>query len=139
LAITMERWLSRVEQVKELTALPLSPKERTAYLPEMIAKVTSRLRLTRTIEGVDTLCPAAVAHGQIRYRQQYTAPLIAQESRILQVCIFETVERNMAAVSFPTLMADVMIVADEVDSQLKQTIESFLTMQREQVASGASA
>jgi hypothetical protein len=45
----------------------------------------------------------------------------------------------MATVKFPTLMADVMIVADEVDSQLKQTIESFLAMQREQVASGASA
>jgi len=139
LAITMERWLSRVEQVEELTALPLSPKERTAYLPGMIGNITSRLRQTRAIEGIDKLCPAAVAHGQIRYRQGYTAPLIVQESRILQVCIFETVERNMATVKFPTLMADVMIVADEVDAQLKQTIESFLTMQREKVASGASA
>jgi DNA-binding response OmpR family regulator len=138
LAITMERWLSRVEQVEGLTALPLSPKERTAYLPEMIGNITSRLRLTRVIEAIDTLCPAAVAHGQIRHRQGYTAPLIVQESRILQVCIFETVERNMATVNFPTLMADVMIVADEVDAQLKQTIESFLTMQREKVASGAS-
>jgi hypothetical protein len=127
-----------VEQVEELTALPLSPKERTAYLPEMIGNITSRLRLTRVIEAIDTLCPAAVAHGQIRHRQGYTAPLIVQESRILQVCIFETVERNMATVNFPTLMADVMIVADEVDAQLKQTIESFLTMQREKVASGAS-
>jgi DNA-binding response OmpR family regulator len=139
MTITMERWLSRVEQVKELIALPLSPTERTAYLPEMIANITSRLRLTRSIEAIDTVCPAAVAHGQIRYRQGYTPPMIVQESRILQVCIFETIERNMATVKFPTLMADVMIVADEVDSQLKQTIESFLTMQREQVASGASA
>jgi len=138
LAITMERWLSRVEQVEELTALRLSPKERTAYLPQMIGAITSRLRLTRAIEGTDKLCPAAVAHGQIRYRQDYTAPLIVQESRILQVCIFETVERNMATVNFPTLMPDVMIVADEVDGQLKQTIESFLIAQREK-ASGASA
>jgi CheY-like chemotaxis protein len=138
LAITMERWLSRVEQVEELTALRLSPKERTAYLPQMIGTVTSRLRLTRAIEGIDKRCPAAVAHGQIRYRQGYTAPLIVQESRILQVCIFETVERNMATVNFPTLMADVMIVADEVDAQLKQTIQSFLTAQQEK-ASGASA
>jgi CheY-like chemotaxis protein len=136
---TMERWLSRVEQVDELSALPLSPKERTAYLPEMICNITSRLRVSRAIEAIDTLCPAALAHGQIRHRQGYTAPLIVQESRILQVCIFETIERNMATVNFPTLMADVMIVADEVDAQLKQTIESFLTMQREKVASGASA
>jgi DNA-binding response OmpR family regulator len=137
MTITMERWLSRVEQVKELTALPLSPKERTAYLPEMIGNITTRLRLTRAIEAIDTVCAAAVAHGQIRHRQGYTAPMIVQESRILQVCIFETIERNMATVTFPTLMADVMIVADEVDSQLKQTIESFLTAHREK-ASGAA-
>jgi DNA-binding response OmpR family regulator len=138
LALTMRRWLSRVEQVEELAALPLSPKERTAYLPEMIGNITSRLRLTRAIEAIDTPCPAAVAHGQIRHRQGYTAPLIVQESRILQVCIFETIERNIATVTFPTLMGDVMIVADEVDSQLKQTIESFLTAQREKVAFRAS-
>ena len=138
LTIIMERWLSRVEQVEELTALPLSPKERTAYLPEMIANITSRLRLTRAIEAIDTVCPAAVAHGQIRYRQGYTAPMIVQESRILQICIFETIERNMGTVKFSTLMADVMIVADEVDSQLKQTIESFLTMQKEKAASGTA-
>jgi len=138
LTIIMERWLSRVEQVEELTALPLSPKERTAYLPEMIANITSRLCLTRAIEAIDTICPAAVAHGQIRYRQGYTAPMIVQESRILQVCIFETIERNMGTAKFSTLMADVMIVADEVDSQLKQTIESFLTMQKEKAASGTA-
>jgi DNA-binding response OmpR family regulator len=137
LGITMARWLSRVEQLEELTVLPLSPKERTAYLPEMIGNITTRLRQTRAIEGIDMPCPAAVAHGQVRYRQGYTAPLIVQESRILQVCIFETVERNMATVDFPSLMADVMIVADEVDAQLKQTIDSFLTMQQEKVASGA--
>lgn len=131
----IHRWLARVEQVKELAALPLAPEERTAYLPEIVKSVRSRLRSVHTIEVVDCPSPAAVAHGQCRYRQGYTAPLIVQESRLLQVSIFETIQRNLAVVDFTTVLPDIMIIADEVDSQLKQTIDSFLTMQQ----GGASA
>jgi DNA-binding response OmpR family regulator len=129
-AITMQRWLSRVEQVKELTRLPVSPKERTEYLPEIMRNITAHLRAMRDLQLVNTPSPAAVAHGQLRYRQGYTAPLIVLESRILQVSIFETVHRNLATVDFASVLPDVMIVADEVDCQLTQSIDSFLTMQR---------
>jgi CheY-like chemotaxis protein len=129
--ILMERWLERVEKVGELTALPLPLKERTAYLPEIMKSVTSRLRHVRSLEAIDSPSAAAVAHGKCRYRQGYTAPLIVQESRILQVSIFETIERNLSTVDFTAVLPDIMIIADEVDSQLKQTIDTFLTMQQE--------
>jgi CheY-like chemotaxis protein len=129
-ATLMQRWLGRVEQVKELAALPLAPDERTAYLPDIVKSVRTRLRIVRAVEVIDYPSPAAVAHGQVRYRQGYTAPLIVQESRLLQVSIFETIERNLAVVDFTTVLPDIMIIADEVDSQLKQTIASFLTMQQ---------
>jgi hypothetical protein len=77
---------------------------------------------------IDRPCAAAVAHGQLRHRQGYTAPLIVQESRILQVCIFETIQRNLATVDFTSVLPDIMIIADEVDSQLKQSIGSFLAL-----------
>jgi hypothetical protein len=125
-AITMQRWLSRVEQVGELNSLSLTAKQRTEYLPEMMRTITARLRADRTIEAVENPSPAAVAHGQLRYRQGYTAPLIVEESRVLQVCIFETIQRNLATVDFTAVLPDIMIIADEVDSQLKQSIGSFL-------------
>jgi CheY-like chemotaxis protein len=133
-AILIQRWLARVEGVKELVAIPLTASERAMYLPEMIRSITARLRGTREIEAADVPAPAAVIHGQCRYRQGYTAPMIVQESRLLQVSIFETVERNLATVDFTRVLPDIMIIADEVDSQLKQTIHSFLTVQREEVA-----
>jgi hypothetical protein len=37
-------------------------------------------------------------------------------------------------VDFNSVLPDIMIIADEVDSELKQTIASFLAMQREDVA-----
>ena len=126
-AITIQRWLSRVEQVAELNSLALTVKQRTEYLPEMMRNITARLRADRAIEAVENPSPAAVAHGQLRCRQGYTAPLMVQESRMLQVCLFETIERNLATVDFTAVLPDIMIIADEVDAQLKQSIGSFLT------------
>jgi DNA-binding NtrC family response regulator len=130
LVVLTRRWLSRVEEVKELAAIPLAAKERTAYLPEIIRTVTKRLRVIREIEAIDNPCAAAVVHGQFRSGQGYTAPMIVQESRILQVCIFETIQRNLSTVDFSVVLPDIMIIADEVDSQLKQTLQSFLSMQK---------
>jgi hypothetical protein len=46
----------------------------------------------------------------------------------LQVSIFETIQHNLATVDFTAVLPDIMIVADEVDSQCRQTIASFLSM-----------
>jgi CheY-like chemotaxis protein len=130
LAILIQRWLERVERVKELVAIPISKEERAKYLPEMLRSITARLRGTRDIEPTDCASPAAIGHGQCRYRQGYTPPLIVQESRLLQVSIFETIQLNLSTVDFTSVLPDIMIIADEVDSQLKQTIASFLTLQQ---------
>ena len=133
--ITMQRWLSRVEKVEELTCVQLTADERADHLPEMLRNISARLRRIRVIEAIANPSPAAVAHGQLRYRQGYTAPLMVQESRILQVCIFETIQRNLANVDFGLILPDIMLIADEVDSQLAQSVESFLTTQRGVAAS----
>ena len=130
LDITIQRWLLRVEKVTELAAIPLSVKDRGAYLPDIIKSITVRLRGDHNVAVVDSFCPAAVMHGQVRGRQGYTAPLMVQESRLLQVCIFETIQRNLSTVDFTAVLPDIMIIADEVDSQLKQAIDSFLRTQR---------
>jgi CheY-like chemotaxis protein len=139
IAITIQRWLARVERVSELNSLSLTAKQRTEYLPEMMRNISARLRADRTIEAVENPSPASVAHGQLRCRQGYTAPLIVQESRMLQVSIFETIERNLATVDFTAVLPDIMIIADEVDAQLKQAIDSFLTMERGKAALASSA
>ena len=124
----------RVGHSKELASVPLTDTERTAHLPEIIKNIVARLRQTRALEAIAIPSPAAVSHGQLRFRQGYTAPMMVQESRILQVSIFETIQRNLSRVDFSLLLPDVMILADEVDSQLAQSIDSFLKMQRGMMA-----
>jgi hypothetical protein len=52
--------------------------------------------------------------------------MMVEESRILQVSIFETLRNNLSSVDFSLLLTDVMTIADEVDWQLKQTLTSFM-------------
>jgi hypothetical protein len=66
-----------------------------------------------------------LAHGRVRSEQGYTAAMLVEESRILQVCIFQTLRNNLSAVDLALVLTDVMTIADEVDSQLKQTMTSF--------------
>ena len=51
--------------------------------------------------------------------------MIIEESRILQVSIFDTLRKSLTTVDFSLLLADVMTIADECDSQLKQAVLSF--------------
>jgi DNA-binding response OmpR family regulator len=136
--VTVQRWLTRVEDVEKLSSLPLTADERTDHLPELIRNVAERLRKIRVIEAVPNPSPAAVAHGELRYRQGYTPPMLVQESRILQVSIFETIQRNLATVDFALVLPDIMLIADEVDSQLAQSIDSFLTTQQGAMPPGSA-
>ncbi len=62
-------------------------------------------------------------------QQGYTAAMVVDESRILQVCIFSTLHRNERRVKFSKLLPDVVTIADEVDAQLKQQILCFLPVE----------
>ena len=45
---------------------------------------------------------------------------------MLQVSIFETLQKNLASIDFSVLLNGVMTIADEVDSQLSQAMDSYI-------------
>jgi len=51
--------------------------------------------------------------------------MMVEESRNLQVSIFNTLQNNLGTADFSTLLLDVMTIADEVDSQLKQSLIGY--------------
>jgi hypothetical protein len=52
--------------------------------------------------------------------------MMVEESRMLQVCIIQTLQNNLATIDFSVLLIGVMTIADEVDSQLSQAMESYI-------------
>jgi ActR/RegA family two-component response regulator len=121
---TIHEWLSRAEQNTELTAVPLSGPERTGHLPQLISDLVYRLRLVPNVKT--PISRSAYLHGVLRRKQGYTVSMLVEESRILQVSIFHTLQANMEIVDFSNVLLDVMVIADEVDSQLKQTVLGFM-------------
>ena len=51
--------------------------------------------------------------------------MMVQESRILQVSILETLQLNLVDIDFSVSLIGVMTIADEVDLQLSQAMESY--------------
>ena len=61
---------------------------------------------------------------------------MVEESRRLQVSIFRTLQNNLANIDFRLVLLSVMTIADEVDSQLSQAMESYVA---ESLAEAVSA
>jgi len=122
---TIRNWLDAVEQDTELTCIPLNRIERTGHLPRLLQDLVARLQLDSGLPAPISM--AARDHGEMRLQQGYTAAMVVEESRILQVSLFSTLQRNLCGVDFSRLLLDVVTIADEVDSQLKQAMFSYVT------------
>jgi DNA-binding response OmpR family regulator len=127
-ASIIEIWLERAKQNQRLNNLSLSDAERTGHLPKLVEDVALRLsQSSASDQDSDArFSAAAVLHGELRFRQGYTPAMLVHESRLLQVAIFGTLQKNLNHLDFSLLLPDVMAVADEIDSQLTQSMESYM-------------
>ena len=128
----VEDWLVRAKQSKELNHVQLSDQERTGHLPKLVEDLVVRLSSPNAAakDSDAVFSDAASAHGTLRYRQGYTPAMLVHESRILQVTLFGTLQRNLSCLDFSLLLPDVMTIADEVDAQLTQSMDSYMNAMR---------
>ena len=108
-----------------LMSVPLSIEQRGSHLPMVFSDLVYRLRSQRPIGTKEMKSAAAARHGVNRFRQGYTAAMLVEESRMLQVSIFNTLQDNLANIDYSVLLIGVMTIADEIDFQLSQAIESY--------------
>ena len=125
---TINNWITLVELEPKLMVVPLSRERRCAHLPRVLCDLVDRLRhpIPKPLGTKELISVAAAEHGEDRRKQGYTAAMMVEESRMLQVCIFQTLQNNLAGIDFSTLLIEVMTIADEVDSQLSQAMESYI-------------
>ena len=132
----VEAWLARAKRSSELIVVPLGYQERTGHLPKLVEDLALRLsRPVATDKDSDAIfSAAAVAHGKLRFQQGYTPAMLVHESRILQVTIFGTLQINLESLDFSLLLPDVMTIADEVDAQLTQSMDSYMKAMQKSAA-----
>jgi hypothetical protein len=120
---TIKEWLRRVNLVPELTAITLSDADRTGHLRKLYYDLISRLRLVK--DAPPPIHLAAAAHGRKRREQGYSASMLIEESRVFQVATFGTLHLHHNELDKKQVLSDVMVIADEVDAQLAETVRSL--------------
>jgi CheY-like chemotaxis protein len=123
---TVDAWFERVENDKKLTIIAMGHEQRVGHLPKILIDLVNRLRSFKSLGTHELTSVAAQQHGRLRRQQGYSAAMMVEESRMLQVSIFETLQKNLACIDFSILLNSVMTIADEVDSQLSQAMDSYM-------------
>jgi DNA-binding response OmpR family regulator len=124
---TIASWLQRVDAEPRVISVKMSASERCEHLPQLFHDLVFRLRFPLPLGTRALVSDAAALHGARRRQQGYTAAMMVEESRMLQVSIFQMLQDNLQRVDFSLLLMGVMAIADEVDSQLAQAMSSYVT------------
>ena len=123
---TIRDWLERVRLEAELMTISMSEKQRSEHLPQVFRDLVDRLRSFKALGSKELISRAAAEHGIARRKLGYSADMMVEESRMLQVSIFQPLQNNLATIDFSVLLIGVMTIADEVDSQLSQAMKSYI-------------
>jgi len=124
---TIEEWLHLVREEPEAISVPLDDDARCVHLPQLFRELIGRLRTPIKLGTRAPVSAAAAEHGLRRRQQGYTAAMLVEESRMLQVSIFQTLQDNLKRIDFSLLLVGIMAIADEVDSQLAQQMASYIS------------
>src|SRR6202451_1360323 len=121
----IQEWYKLVQTDELVMSVSMSRERRCGHLPQVFRDLVARLLSSKRIGTKELPSAAAVKHGLDRRRMGYSAAMLVEESRMLQITIFSTLQSNLANIDFSLLLVGVMVIADEIDSQLSQAMRSF--------------
>jgi hypothetical protein len=121
----IQSWFDLLQQVEEVVSVPMDYEQRCGYLRQVFCELIYRLQSFQLIGSKGRASIAATKHGLDMRRQGYSAAMLVEESRMLEVSIFQTLQNHTANIDFSLVLASAMVIADEIDSQLSQAIASY--------------
>jgi hypothetical protein len=122
---TIQDWYELALLNEIFMAVPMSREQRCSHLPRLFRDLVFRLR-SPTISGTKELFTEdAAEHGVARRKQGYSAAMMVEEARMLQISIFKSLNENLDHIEFRLLLPDVMRIANEVDAQLGRSVACY--------------
>jgi uncharacterized protein YejL (UPF0352 family) len=121
----IQLWYQLLHWKEKMTSVPMDYEQRCDHLPQVFRELVSRLQSSQVTGSKARVSLAAAKHGLDRRRQGYSAGMLVEESRLLEVSIFQTLQNHKASIDFSLVLPGVMVIADEIDSQLSQAIASY--------------
>ena len=85
---TIHEWFDFLQEEEKVASIPMNYEQRCGHLPQLFRELVSRLQSSQLIGSKQKVSIAAAEHGLSRYKQGYSAAMLVEESRMLQVSIF---------------------------------------------------
>jgi len=118
-------WLAQMESGGGLTTGSLTLEERSEDLAHALRDIVFRLRYPHPLGSTTMFSVAALQHGARRRRQGLGAASMADEARALLIALFQTIDNNLDRMDIGKLPATLMVIADEVNAQLQQSLTGY--------------
>jgi ActR/RegA family two-component response regulator len=119
------KWAEETERDPDLRQQQLSRRSRINHLPGLLRQLAHRLEKTKGLNDKQDM-ESASAHGKARRRQGYSIPLIVAESRILYRIIGATIQDNLAEMDISSLIPDLLLISENLNAMLAESLRSFL-------------
>jgi hypothetical protein len=129
--LRFKEWLRRVNLVPELTNTPLSDADRTGHLPQLYFDLISRLRLAKDAQPPISTAGCRAWTDTARtglFRLHAHGGVAGVPGRHIRHRHLHQSELDQSQ-----LLLDVMVIADEVDAQLMETVRSLMGARRAEV------
>lgn len=131
--IILKRWLAEVMESPEMGPVRLSQRAWSAGFPKIL-QVTTEASESRRIELTERARTCAFEHGELRREQRFSAPMLAEEVRILLRVIGVIVQDNLLSVDLSQVIPDLFAVADFLDSMLRESLRALSGLSETQTA-----
>jgi len=120
-----QRALAAMKASPRLAALPLSDKQRLEHVPGLLKGIVEQLRSDRPDQPTPALLKQAARHGAMRRRQQYSEDMLVEDTSLVDLSIFDTVQNGLLKLDLSRLIPDLRNVNSTLSSHLEESIKGF--------------
>jgi DNA-binding response OmpR family regulator len=124
------RTLDRVMTQPELAKIPLTKAERIDHIPPLLEDIADMLERPED-EVPRALLRSGALHGQRRFQQGYTIPLMILGMRLLQDVIYDVAREHLLELNLSYLLQDLKNVNGSLAAQLREAVTNFLSCENQ--------
>jgi ActR/RegA family two-component response regulator len=121
----IQRWLDRVTANPHLSQVSIPVREKVDHLPGFIREIADRIE-RHPDDASEMAVEAAIKHGEIRYSQGYTVPMLLVEAAILDKAIAGLLQEHLLAIDISTLIPDMNQMSEALNCAVETSVRAFL-------------
>lgn len=120
-----QKALRKMKANSDVTPLSMPDRERVDHIPLLLVRIADQLDSNEPDLSSFAKSEAA-AHGTLRHRQGYSAPMLVEDARLIDEAIFDTIQEQLMTLDLSTLISDLRHVNRILELQLKESLRAYL-------------